>query len=323
MQLLRAFCFLVGLLSVSVGIRAADGGEELLRAARDGNEQLALKLAGTGADVQQRGALGDTALHWAAFNGSYALANLLIERGADVDARVENGNTPLHQAAYKGHLQVVALLVASGATIDVINQRGFTSAEWARQNNHEGVFRYLLAHGAQNTPATSQVQPQTSVAPVATRLKFVPSSKQELRKPEARPARLPGLSTRLGDLPPLVLRMPDESASKAPALRIANSLGSGPVAERPAPTAVGRSAAFIQLGSFSTRLRAQAQWLEAIERNADLLKRREHSIVAARIGEDRTVHRLRVGPLPIAEARRLCTAFVARKAPCLVVSSAG
>ena len=98
--LLRSF-FFAGWLSILATSSAADPGPKaLLHAARDGNAQLAIKLAQAGADVQQRGTLDDTALHWAAFNGSHALARLLIERGVDVDARVRDGNTPLHQAAY-------------------------------------------------------------------------------------------------------------------------------------------------------------------------------------------------------------------------------
>jgi hypothetical protein len=331
MRLLRTFFFLVGLLSVIAGNCAADDGEALLRAARDGNEELALKLARAGGDVHLRGPLGETALHWAAFNGSHELVRLLIERGADVNAHVRNGNTPLHQAAYRGHLQVVALLVASGATVDVINQNGFTSAEWARRNNHEGVYQYLLAHGAQAGLAAPQVFRHKRVESAAAQRRFVPSGAPEPFTEEARAAQLPGLSTRLGDLPPLVLKVPDEPGSEAPALRIENSLDRQPATQRPAqlsdglrsPTDERRSVALLQLGAFSTPLRAQTQWRNTVERHADLVKQREPSIVAVQLADGRTVHRLRVGPLPVAEAHRLCAALVARKASCLVIARTG
>jgi hypothetical protein len=328
-RLLPRCLFFAGLLSILATRSAADDGQELLHAARDGNAQLAIELIHASADVHQRGTLGETALHWAAFSGSHTLARLLIEHGADVDARVRNGNTPLHQAAYGGHLQVVALLVASGATLSVVNQSGLTPAEWARQNEHVGVFRYLVAHGAQANPLASQNRRLAGAQSAAKQRRFAASQVQAPAKQETKPARFPGFSTQLGDLLPLVLKVPSRTDFPAPMLREANSLGfeSEGAVRSPASGASrelanrSRRAVSIQLGSFSSRLRAQAQWRDTVGDHADLISKRQPSIVAAHIGENRTVHRLRLGPLSFGEATRLCAAFVARKAPCLVVSS--
>jgi hypothetical protein len=325
--LLRSL-FFIGLLSILANSSATDDGKELLHAARDGNAQLAIELTRLGTNVHQRGALGETALHWAAFNGLHALARLLIERGADVNASVRNGNTPLHQAAYKGHLQVVGLLVASGATVDVSNQHGLTAAEWARQNEHDGVFQYLLAHGAQANPLASQDRRPAGAQLVAKQRRFVASGVQALAKRKTMPAQFSKLSTRLGDLPPVVLKVPFGTASPTQFLREANSLGvESEDAVRSHTSGASRElvnksrrAVSIQLGSFSSRLRAQAQWRDTVDDHADLIREREPSIIAAHIGENRTVHRLRLGPLLFGEATQLCAAFVARKAPCLVVS---
>lgn len=327
--MLRSLFFAGLLLILSTGSQADQHPDVLLHAARDGNAQLAIKLAQAGADVHQRGTLGDTPLHWAAFNGSHVLARSLIERGADVDARVRNGNTPLHQAAYKGHLQVIALLVASGATVDVINQRGLTSAEWARQNKHEGVYQYLLAHGAQPAPLAPQDRQPERARSTAAQRRFAAPQAQARTKQDSMPVRLPGFSTQLGDLPPLVLRVPDGHGSAAPTLRIASSLrAESEDSSLPQTSAAPRESASlkrrtlsIQLGSFSSRLRAQTQWRETVDDHADLVGKRQPSIVVANIGENRAAYRLRLGPLPFVEATRLCAALVARKAPCLVVSS--
>jgi len=325
-------------LLTALGSPASGRAEELLQAARDGNAELAIMLVKSGADVRRTGVQGETALHWAAFHGLRGLARVLIVKGASVNARVHNGNTPLHQAAYNGHLEVVVLLVAHGATVGASNQRGFTATQWAQRNGHSAVLSYLVAHGGLVDPALIVGGNSASPASVARNRPRAPPRPKALPTRAAAPRQLPGqlpgqlpasslrgLSARLGDLPPLVLKAAVPPVSTEPSLLLTPVLEPQPSSTAPPAPAqrAHRITVWIQIGSFRTFAHARTEWRNTISAHGDLLTDLEPTITTTRIKAKGTFHRLRIGPLPRAQARRLCREFKARQRACLLVPASG
>ena len=78
-------------------VSTSGGMTALLHAARAGNQEAAMVLLDTGADIEQRSAEGVSPLLMALINGRYDLALRLIERGADPTVAVDDsGLTPLY-----------------------------------------------------------------------------------------------------------------------------------------------------------------------------------------------------------------------------------
>ena len=321
-------------LLTALGSPASGRAGELLQAARDGDAELAVMLVNSGADVRRTGVQGETALHWAAFHGLRGLARVLIAQGASVNARVHNGNTPLHQAAYNGHLEVVELLVAHGATVGASNQRGFTATQWAQRNGHSAVLSYLVAHGGLVDLALIAGGNSASPASVASNRPRAPPRPRALPTRAAAPRQLPGqlpasslrgLSARLGDLPPLVLKAAVPPVSTEPSLLLTPVLEPQPSSTAPPAPAqrAHRITVWIQIGSFRTLAHARTEWRNTISAHGDLLTDLEPTIATAQVKAKGTFHRLRIGPLPRAQAHRLCGALKARRRACLLVPASG
>ena len=75
-------------------------------------------LKEAGAEMDARGAKGETPTHWAASRGRTEALELLAAAGADVNARMAAGPgyTPAHQAAFHGHASALATLAALALT---------------------------------------------------------------------------------------------------------------------------------------------------------------------------------------------------------------
>jgi ankyrin repeat protein len=82
----------------------------LMRAAFEGDLEMAVALLQEGSRVNERDADGDTALMFAAFNGHFLLVKLLLGHGADVFLRARNGWTARQAALSKNHQEIAALL---------------------------------------------------------------------------------------------------------------------------------------------------------------------------------------------------------------------
>lgn len=90
--------------------QAIDGRTRLMRAAFEGDLEMAVSLLQQGSDVNAQDADGDTALMFAAFNGHFLLVKLLLGHGADVFLRARNGWTARQAALSKNHGEILALL---------------------------------------------------------------------------------------------------------------------------------------------------------------------------------------------------------------------
>lgn len=82
----------------------------LMRAAYEGDLEMAVALLQEGSRVNDRDADGDTALMFAAFNGHFLLVKLLLGHGADVFLRARNGWTARQAAESKNHREIAALI---------------------------------------------------------------------------------------------------------------------------------------------------------------------------------------------------------------------
>ncbi|XP_055939910.1 caseinolytic peptidase B protein homolog isoform X1 [Argiope bruennichi] len=146
-------------------------GDQLLRAAKIGNEKEVQRLVKSGADVNQRHPYGWTPLQVAAMNGNVRVVEELLNLGADPDlgdnfssvyrvakekrvhslevwsAREEEFNerlntratfsncTALHYAVLADEPQIVEVLLKNGANPTIRNDMGHTPIDYAKENS--------------------------------------------------------------------------------------------------------------------------------------------------------------------------------------------
>lgn len=124
----------------------------LMQAADNGNTAAMRALLRAGADINARGAQGQTPLHIAAAQNDYRheIATAFATLGADLEARNDRGQTPLMVAVAAGRRRIAAALIAAGAKVDARNaQQGDQTALMiaAREGDTECVT-LLLKSGA-------------------------------------------------------------------------------------------------------------------------------------------------------------------------------
>jgi hypothetical protein len=99
-------------------------------------------LAGAGADLSAKDAMGRTPLHWAALEGKHEQVNALLRMSASVFATDNQGRTPLHLAAMGNSEEVVDTLLAAGAPRAVRDQDNLTPRELAQEARKKRNNRY-------------------------------------------------------------------------------------------------------------------------------------------------------------------------------------
>jgi uncharacterized protein len=89
----------------------------IMRAAKDGKDDIVGLLIQSGADVNLQDKVGFSALHFAAQDFRLASAEALLTAGANVDLRDSYGNTPLGRAVVNsfGRGEMIKLLLKYGA----------------------------------------------------------------------------------------------------------------------------------------------------------------------------------------------------------------
>ena len=114
-------------------------GEQLIRAAGDGNLAEVQRLHAEGIDVNLLDELSKAALHYAAEGGHYKVAQWLLQNGAVPDLHDQEmiGETPLNLAVRKDYPEMVELLLRSGADPDIAGWMGFTARIRAQQRRDE------------------------------------------------------------------------------------------------------------------------------------------------------------------------------------------
>ena len=126
----------------------AGGFTPLLFAARHGAVDSARVLLEAGADVNDRGADGNSALVLAAMSGHETLARYLLKRGADPNAS-DAGYTALHAAVLRSQPRLVQALLARGANPNVQLVKGTPVPRWTYQFiftlREKGATPFILA----------------------------------------------------------------------------------------------------------------------------------------------------------------------------------
>lgn len=112
-------CLALLLLLLAGAAPAQDPGEELRRAASEGDAARVRELLDKGADVNAANQYGATALAFATRRENVEMVKLLLERGADPDRKdTFYGATPLGLALRKGHSEIARLLLAKTEAVD-------------------------------------------------------------------------------------------------------------------------------------------------------------------------------------------------------------
>lgn len=118
--------------------RDQDGATLLLRAAKNGNVDMAQALLERKASVSVRNGDGRTPLSLAADSAGprgKKIIEMLIEHGADVNAADKDGKTALHYAVLRRERATVELLLAKGAKKDIPDSQGNTPLALAEKND--------------------------------------------------------------------------------------------------------------------------------------------------------------------------------------------
>ncbi|XP_060535253.1 ankyrin repeat domain-containing protein 33B-like [Cylas formicarius] len=140
---------------------ASPGGQALLRAARDGDEQYlrdhlrrALTVGIPEQDLNAVDCSGRTLLSYAASNGSIDILEIILQlQGLDPNKPDNEGNTPLHFAAQAGQVECLNCLASRcrGVDIDAKNNLGFTPLMKAALQGRNKCAKLLLFAGADPT----------------------------------------------------------------------------------------------------------------------------------------------------------------------------
>ncbi len=135
--------------------KGREGGRctQLVREAREGNEQRVRELVAAGAPLDLDDGSGWSALYWASMQGQARIAKRLLDgkyegKGADINLQEKLGWAPLMRACYSGQEAVVRLLLERGANATLRNKDGRTALSYARTFKHASIVALLVAHGA-------------------------------------------------------------------------------------------------------------------------------------------------------------------------------
>jgi ankyrin repeat protein len=128
--------------------QSEDGLTPLIRECVLANQKAVRELLQAGADVDGRGAVGETPLMAASHVRDLGLVSLLLQRGANANARSSIGQTPLLWAANGNNIAIVKLLLGQGAKINSANDNGVTALICAASENHIALTRFLISEGA-------------------------------------------------------------------------------------------------------------------------------------------------------------------------------
>ncbi|KHJ42648.1 Poly(ADP-ribose) polymerase catalytic domain protein [Trichuris suis] len=130
--------------------------DELLEAARSGNEELLMSLlTPLNVNIHADDGRKSTPLHLAAGYNRTQIVKLLLQYFADVHVQDKGGLVPLHNACSYGHLEVTELLIKYGANVNALDLWQFGPLHEAASKGRVEVCSCLLAHGADPTVENS------------------------------------------------------------------------------------------------------------------------------------------------------------------------
>ena len=120
-----------------------DKNQELLEAAKTGDEASVIRLLEAGANVRT------LHLHLAALKGHENIVKIFIDHGIEVNSRGYKQRTHLIISANYGHLTTARLLLDSGADVELRASDGWTALMFAAARDFPDIVCELLVRGAQ------------------------------------------------------------------------------------------------------------------------------------------------------------------------------
>ena len=141
------FCLLAGV------VFAADKipGAEFAIAIESGDLDTIKSLISGGAKADTIIDYGEhkiTPLMKAAWDGQMEIAQFLLDSGADVNAVDESGESPLYSAIKRGRVEITQLLVDRGAKVNIKDIRQFTPLTVAAAAGEIEIIKTLVKAGA-------------------------------------------------------------------------------------------------------------------------------------------------------------------------------
>ncbi|XP_031842517.1 tankyrase isoform X3 [Nomia melanderi] len=153
--------------------------DELLEAARSGNEERLLQLLNPlNVNCHASDGRRSTPLHLAAGYNRSRVVQILLQNGADVHAKDKGGLVPLHNACSYGHFEVTEALLKHGAAVNASDLWAFTPLHEAASKSRAEVCSLLLSEGADPTQLNCHSKSAIDVAPtleLQERLGYPPS----------------------------------------------------------------------------------------------------------------------------------------------------
>ena len=117
------------------------GNTALMKASREGRDDLVKELIDAGASLKRMNIDGNTALWLSCFSNNIICTQLLIDAGINLDTQNVNGVTSLMYAASSGKDAFVKLLLDSGADKTITNDDDFTALDFACTRNIVNFLR--------------------------------------------------------------------------------------------------------------------------------------------------------------------------------------
>uniref|UniRef100_A0ABD2WCZ9 Poly [ADP-ribose] polymerase n=1 Tax=Trichogramma kaykai TaxID=54128 RepID=A0ABD2WCZ9_9HYME len=140
--------------------------DELLEAARSGNEERLLQLLNPlNVNCHASDGRRSTPLHLAAGYNRSRIVQILLQNGADVHAKDKGGLVPLHNACSYGHFEVTEALLKHGAAVNASDLWAFTPLHEAASKSRAEVCSLLLSEGADPTQLNCHGKSAIDVAP--------------------------------------------------------------------------------------------------------------------------------------------------------------
>lgn len=135
---------------VNVNVKDHHGMTPLHYVCEIGNEEIALILLKSGADINFKGEMCNRPpLHVACEKGYDGLVQMLLDRGAYINAKGgDQQRTTLHTACQEGLKNMATLLLDRGANINASDIDKTTPLHYACLEGHESVAQLLIARGA-------------------------------------------------------------------------------------------------------------------------------------------------------------------------------
>jgi len=128
---------------------AANGNAEsqLHAAAWSGDLDRVKAIVESGADINWRDSVGETALFGACAWGQVAVVEYLLSHGAEFNVREQSGLTPLHWAASHGGIETLRMLIGAGADPGAADDTGRLPVDLARKSGKGDRVAYLKSLG--------------------------------------------------------------------------------------------------------------------------------------------------------------------------------